>query len=419
MPPDGWRFYPIGELTENLDSMRIPVKELNRRPGAHPYYGASGIVDYVDGYLFDGEHLLVAEDGENLRSRQTPIAFIANGKFWVNNHAHVLRGNALALTRFLVYALQNGDFRPYLTGSTLPKLTQGNLNQIPILTPPLPEQARIVHVLRALDDKIELNRCMNETIETIACTIFKAWFVTFDPVKDKKAGRIPSLRSETANLFPTSLQDSQAGMIPAGWTTAPILAIADLLSGGTPKTDRKDYWGGTILWASAKDVSQCGDAFLCITERTITDKGLAESATQIIPALATLIVARGATTGRMVISAEDMAMNQTCYALVSKVKAPFTLYCHLKHEMEQLLRGAHGSVFDTITTSSFQNVRVVIPPKLLVEAFERLISPLFLTLRSNVLQNITLEMLRNALLPKLLSGKLRIKEAEKIVEAYA
>ena len=79
-----WRIQPLGELTINLDYRRVPVKEPDRRPGPYPYYGASGIVDYVDGYLFDGDHLLIAEDGENLRTRKTPIAFLAWGKFWVN-----------------------------------------------------------------------------------------------------------------------------------------------------------------------------------------------------------------------------------------------------------------------------------------------------------------------------------------------
>ena len=90
---DGWEIVPLGELTDNFDAARVPVKRADRRPGPYPYYGASGIVDSVSDYLFDGEYLLIAEDGENLRTRNTPIASLANGKFWVNNHAHIVRGN--------------------------------------------------------------------------------------------------------------------------------------------------------------------------------------------------------------------------------------------------------------------------------------------------------------------------------------
>ena len=100
-----WQVFTLGELTDNFDSLRIPVKQSDRRPGSYAYYGASGVVDHVNGFLFDGQYLLIAEDGENLKTRTTPIAFLANGKFWVNNHAHIVRSNSNADTRFLMYAL--------------------------------------------------------------------------------------------------------------------------------------------------------------------------------------------------------------------------------------------------------------------------------------------------------------------------
>jgi type I restriction enzyme S subunit len=169
-----WPLRPLGELTENLDSVRVPVKESDRRTGPYPYYGASGIVDYVDSYLFDGEYLLVGEDGENLRTRTTPAAFLARGKFWVNNHAHIVRGNSEADTRFLMYALADTDISGYLTGSTMPKLTQGNMNRIPVPAPSLNQQRAIAEVLGTLDDKIELNRSMNDTLEAISWALFKS-----------------------------------------------------------------------------------------------------------------------------------------------------------------------------------------------------------------------------------------------------
>jgi type I restriction enzyme S subunit len=131
---NGWRETTLGELTDNFDGRRVPVREADRRPGTYPYYGASGIVDHVDQYIFDGEYLLIAEDGENLRTCKTPIAFLARGKFWVNNHAHIVRGNDEADTRFLMYALNNGDISGYLTGSTMPKLT-GFVQTVEVSTP--------------------------------------------------------------------------------------------------------------------------------------------------------------------------------------------------------------------------------------------------------------------------------------------
>jgi type I restriction enzyme, S subunit len=173
-------------------------------------------VDHVDSYLFDGDYLLIAKDGENLRTRNTPIAFLARGKFWVNNHAHIVRGNREADTRFLMYALSAADISGYLTGSTMPKLTQGNMNRIPLLIPPLPEQCAIAHILGTLDDKIELNRRMNETLETMARALFKSWFVDFDPVRAKAEGRDPGLPTSIADLFPDCFEDSNLGEVPEG-----------------------------------------------------------------------------------------------------------------------------------------------------------------------------------------------------------
>ena len=149
-----WPLLSLGEISVNFDTRRKPVKGAERIAGPYPYYGASGVVDFVDGYLFDGEYLLIAEDGENLRTRNTPIAFRATGKFWVNNHAHIIQGNGKASTRYLEYALLTADIDPYLTGAVMPKLTQGNLNKIPVLYPPKEIQDEIVSVLGALDDKI-------------------------------------------------------------------------------------------------------------------------------------------------------------------------------------------------------------------------------------------------------------------------
>ncbi|HEX3716836.1 MAG TPA: restriction endonuclease subunit S [Verrucomicrobiae bacterium] len=381
-----WKQRTLAELTENFDGQRVPVKESERKPGPYPYYGASGIVDHVDKFIFDGDYLLIAEDGENLRTQKTPIAFLARGKFWVNNHAHIVTGNAQSNTRFLMYALNNADIHGYLTGSTMPKLTQGNMNRIPILAPPPDEQHSIASILGALDDKIELNRRMDKTLEALAQTIFKSWFV-----------------------------DTTATKLPKGWREGPILELAKLLSGGTPKTDRKEYWDGNILWASAKDVSQCGQAFLVATERTITQKGLAESATQMIPALCTVVVARGATTGRMVLLGREMAMNQTCYALASTTGTPFALYCMLRHEMDELVHTAHGSVFDTITTSTFASSKIVLPPMTKLREFEESVSPIFRRILANIKESHTLAELRDALLPKLLSGELRVPRMPDVV----
>lgn len=143
--PVEWK--KLGEVAENMDYLRKPITSGNRVAGDYPYYGASGIVDYVDNYIFDGDFLLVSEDGANLVARKTPIAFSISGKNWVNNHAHVLKFNTYIERKFVEYYLNNLDISEYVSGAAQPKLNQNNLNRIPIPIPPLSVQSRIVEIL--------------------------------------------------------------------------------------------------------------------------------------------------------------------------------------------------------------------------------------------------------------------------------
>ena len=306
-----WEWKPLAALSINHDARRLPVKESDRRSGEYPYYGASGIVDYVDGYLFDGEYLLVAEDGENLRTRQTPVAFIARGRFWVNNHAHVIEANSENLTRYLSYALQQTDITAYLTGAVMPKLTQANLNRILVPAPPLRAQRHIDELLGFLDDKIELNRRMAETLEGMARAIFKSWFVDFDPVHAKAEGRPTGLPDDLAALFPDGFGEDG---LPVGWHERPLTEFLSIIGGGTPKTSVPEYWNGAIPWFSVTDTPPAGSVFVIKTEKNITEKGMHESSARLVPKGTTIISARG-TVGNLAVAGQDMTFNQSCYAL--------------------------------------------------------------------------------------------------------
>ncbi len=133
--PEGWKASSLGETSENFDRIRKPLSGRQRegRKGPYRYYGASGVIDALDDYLFDGKYLLIAEDGENINSRKLPIAFLAYGKFWVNNHAHVLQGKGDVSSEFLMVAVSQTDVKPYVTGAAQPKINQANLNRIPIV----------------------------------------------------------------------------------------------------------------------------------------------------------------------------------------------------------------------------------------------------------------------------------------------
>jgi type I restriction enzyme S subunit len=158
--PEDWCRKPLGKITKNFDSKRIPLKSDDRkkRQGTYPYYGASGIIDTIDDFIFDGDFLLIAEDGANLLSRNIPIAFQAHGKFWVNNHAHIVQTNDEIDQRFLKFFLNNLDIQLYVTGSAQPKVTQVKLNSIPVPYPSLAEQQRIVARVEALLTEVNAAR---------------------------------------------------------------------------------------------------------------------------------------------------------------------------------------------------------------------------------------------------------------------
>ncbi len=170
--------YRFDEVTINFDKKRIPLSSAQRekRQGTFRYYGAQGVIDHVDDYIYDGTYLLIAEDGENLKSKKQNIAQVVDGQFWVNNHAHIVQGNEQSDTRFLCYLINSMDLSGYVTGSAQPKLSQANLNAITLSLPTLVEQKRIVEYLYMLDQKIDVNRQINDNLADLLQTVYQERF---------------------------------------------------------------------------------------------------------------------------------------------------------------------------------------------------------------------------------------------------
>lgn len=384
----------------------MPVKEADRKSGPYPYYGASGIVDYVDGFLFDGLHLLIAEDGENLRTRKLPVAFLADGRFWVNNHAHVVRGNAHADTRFLCYALQQADISAFLSGSTMPKLTQGNLLRIPVLTPPIPEQRAIAATLGALDDKINLNRKMNATLEAMARALFRDWFVDFGPTRAKMEARAPYLSPNLWSLFPESLDDESK---PEGWEVSTIGDEVRVVGGSTPSTKEPDLWDGGINWATPKDLSTLTAPVLLETARTIAEAGLAKISSGLLPVGALLLSSR-APIGYLAIAELPVAINQGFIGMIcdKRISNVFAWLWTLEN-MEAILAKANGSTFQEISKGNFRPLPVVVPSAPVMHAFDAIAQPLYERIAKNERESRTLAQTRDLLLPQLMSGQILVQ----------
>lgn len=401
-----WRERAVGELTLNFDGVRVPITERDRHLGPYPYYGASGVVDHVDGYLLDGEYLLVAEDGENLRTRSTPIAFLAREKFWVNNHAHVVRGNNEADTRFLMYALAATDISGYLTGSTMPKLTQSNLNQVRIVTPPVSEQRAIAHILGTLDGKIELNRRISETLETMARALFKSWFVNFDPVRAKTLARKSALPPHLSDLFPSRLSDCELGDIPEGWAVGRVDDEFNVTMGQSPPGESYNETGDGVPFFQGR-----------------TDFGFRFPTPRVYCTAPTRFAARGDTlisvrapVGDINMASEKCAIGRGVAAARHKTGARSYSHQFMRSIEDVFTRfEAEGTVFGSIGKDDFHAIPCVMPPRGLVLAFEQALAPIDSRIEVNEHESRTVTALRDALLPKLVSGQLRVRDAEGFV----
>ena len=300
----------------------------------------------------------------------------------VNQHVAIIRANKECLdSDYLLYFLQAQ--KAYLLniseiGATRRALTKGMLEDLDLTIPDLPEQKSIASILSSLDDKIDLLHRQNKTLEALAETLFRQWFV--EEAKE-------------------------------GWETKSLFDVIELIGGGTPKTEVTEYWDGNIKWISAKDITPNHKGFITETEKEITELGLEKSSAKILPKLTTVISARG-TVGKYCLLAEDMAFSQSNYGIKPKFKDCYSFtYLLVASCVDELQAAAYGSVFDTITTNTFKEHKIQVPHQSAIQSFENRVRPYFDKMLINCNQIRTLTRLRDTLLPKLMSGEVRVKDA--------
>ena len=248
---------------------------------------------------------------------------------------------------------------------------------------------KAISILKSLDDKIEVNRRINENLEQQAQALFKSWFVDFEPFKDGE------------------FVESELGMIPKGWRVGLFIENIDVMPGGTPSTGNSEYWdGGTIPFFSPKDVN---GVYCFETEKRITESGLNNCSSHLYPENTLFITARG-TVGKICLTGVPMAMNQSNYALVAKEDVgKFYLYLLAQTLVRVLLKKSNGAVFSAITTRDFKEPTIM-PPAYIMKKFEKIVSPLFKMIHRNSQESRRLATLRDTLLPRLMSGELTIND---------
>ena len=328
---------------------------------------------------------------------------------------------------YLMYFFKSSIGRSALLMNTSQVGTPGiatplkSLKGIQLPLPPLTQQHVIVSVLSRLDDRITLLRETNATLEAIAQALFKSWFVDFDPVRAKMQGCAPEGMDEaTAALFPDGFEESEFGLVPKGWRVLPVGDAVPTAGGATPDTKNEAFWSdGVHPWTTPKDLSGIASPVLLDTERKLSPAGLAKIGSGLLPRR-TLLLSSRAPIGYLALAEVPLAINQGYIAMLpGGLLPPLYLLFWCRENMDVIKGRANGSTFMEISKKAFRPIPALVPPSPVVAAFVAVAESLFDRLVENEKQVQTLATLRDTLLPRLISGQLRLPEAERDIEEAA
>lgn len=370
----GCRVVNLGDVIQLEDSKRQPLssRERDSRKGGYPYYGAQGIVDYLDDYTYEGDYILVAEDGENLRSRKQPIANAAHGRFRVNNHAHVIAATKRCNLTYLRHLLNSMDITAYVTGSTQPKLSQTSLLNMKVELPEIDKQDAIAAFLHSFDAKIATNSKLNGY-----------------------------LADAVDGLFEKALGQAEEKT---------LTDVVEILSGGTPKTKISEYWeDGEIPFFGPGDAN--GSTYCLATAKRITQLGLENCNSELYPVDTVFLTARG-TVGKVAMAGKPMAMNQSCFAFRGLGVSQPAVYQIIKRAVRSLKAKANGATFAAINTRDLKIEKILVPSDEELTAFEEEAASLHSMMRVNEEESLKLSSLRDALLPKLIAGEIDVSKID-------
>lgn len=338
-------------------------------------------------------------------------------------HYHIWKiecNDQLLDKQYLYYKLKviSDSLQDRGNGTLFVHITKAFIESFEISIPPIETQRRVANILSTLDEKIELNRQTNATLEAIAQSIFREWFVEFNYPDPKGLSReqAPSEAMESGvngsrqagQTFRVSdMVESELGMIPQGWRVGKLGDVVEVKGGTTPSTKEEKYWNGEYYFATPKDLSNLGSPILLDTERKITKEGVSQISSGILPK-GTLLLSSRAPIGYLAISNIPVSINQGFIAINAKETSNLFILHWLKENMETVISRANGSTFLEITKTNFKQIEIVIPDSEITNRFEEIVSPIFEKIKNNEQQSATLASLRDALLPKLMSGEIEV-----------
>ena len=404
---DDWQTAAWGEIA----SLEYGKALRNYKSSTGPYrvFGTNGPIGWHDEMLCAHSSVIIGRKGA-----YRGVHYSAR-PFFVIDTAFYLKPKVEMDVRWAYYQLLNQDINGLDSGSAIPSTRREDFYSLPVKVPSLAEQYTIAHILGTLDDKIELNRRMNETLEALARALFKSWFVDFDPVRAKMEGRwspgesLPGLPAHLYDLFPDRLVDSELGEVPEGWEVGTVDRLATVVGGATPSTKNTHYWkGGEHYWATPRDLAPLSTPVLLQTERKITDAGLGKISSGLLPR-GTVLLSSRAPIGYLAIAEIPVAINQGFIGILPRegISNLFALYWS-EASHEEITNYANGSTFLEISKGNFRCIPLVVPEKVVMVAFDRSIRPCYERIVSNEHESRGLVEVRETLLPKLVSGKLRV-----------
>ena len=419
-----WTKTTLGEFTTLQRGHDLPSQE--RKLGPVPILGSFGITGWHDEARVPGPGLTVGRSGASFG-----VVTYSSVDFWPLNTALFVKDFHGNDERFAYYFLKSLNFKAFNSGSAVQSLNRNHVHPIQVLIPPLPEQKAIAHILGTLDDKIELNRQTNKTLEAMARAIFKSWFVDFDPVhanRAKKSGdpgdthkAALSLSPEILDLFPDSFQDSELGEIPVGWEVLPLKELTSKIgSGATPRGGAKVYQDTGVALIRSQNVYD--SKFVWDGLARIDDDAAQALAGVSVEADDVLLNITGASILRTCIVVPDALparVNQHVAIIRAKENVPANylhLHCLNETTKSYLLGMDAGGSREAVTKGHIESVPTIKPSDSILAAFQNVSTPMYRAIERNEGEQRMLSTLRDTLLPKLISGELRIKDAEKFLK---
>ena len=409
----GWPTASLGEVVELKRGYDLPKQD--RISGSVPLVSSSGVTDYHAEAKVKGPGVVTGRYGT------LGEVFYVEEDFWPLNTTLYVRDFKGNDPRFISYFLRTLDFFAYSDKAAVPGLNRNHLHQEIVSVPPLDEQRAISHVLGALDDKIELNRRMNETLEAMARALFQSWFVDFEPVRAKMEGRwrpgesLPGLPAHLHPLFPDRLVPSELGDIPEGWEASTIGQHLTTLLGGTPARSEPRYWGGAIPWINSGAVNA---SRILAPSEFITEEGLAESAAKMLPVRTTVIAITGATLGQVSLTEIETAANQSVVGVLSSRAIPGEyVYGWVEERIAELVALQTGGAQQHVNKGNVNELLLMVPAPGALRAYIHLVRPIFDEIALNHRKSFTLAAQRDGLLPRLVAGELHVSSVTNLPEA--